>query len=416
MNLKYTVLLITVFLVFFSFPPVITYDSSHYINYVHILEDPSTLNLWDPVRGPMFPFLLFLIKHIFGFSPQIFLAIQFILYIFTFHLLIKLNHTILKKKVIFISSFLFLFNPILIGYFHSVLTEIIAIPLLLLTTIFSLKILNTNKNINKNIFIKNLLISSTLSVFTWQLKQPYYALFLFQFLILVSMKLSKKENILFPATILLISLLSVVISNHTWNKIIQTTKDHPRSSQGLISRSINDSFKVIKDKGISVFIRNTFKNYLAIANFYEITFDKQAKPITTNKIHIGNSNENNLIGLRFLSDSENIIGGLGIIPEKQYSSYLQQINTDNYFLKDLIKKPVRFFNYFFTLSIILLPFITIYSFLTKQKILFLITGSSFLFLFMFAILSAQIDRYAIPIYPLLVFSISFLSIKTVTKK
>ena len=217
MNLKYTVLLITVFLVFFSFPPVITYDSSHYINYVHILEDPSTLNLWDPVRGPMFPFLLFLIKHIFGFSPQIFLAIQFILYIFTFHLLIKLNHTILKKKVIFISSFLFLFNPILIGYFHSVLTEIIAIPLLLLTTIFSLKILNTNKNINKNIFIKNLLISSTLSVFTWQLKQPYYALFLFQFLILVSMKLSKKENILFPATILLISLLSVVISNHYSN-------------------------------------------------------------------------------------------------------------------------------------------------------------------------------------------------------
>jgi len=181
-----------------------------------------------------------------------------------------------------------------------------------------------------------------------------------------------------------------------WNLIIKSNNNNSRSSSSFLKRYISLSIKETEEKGVIFSTKKITKNYLALANFYQIIFNEKSEPITTNSIFLGKGNENNTIGLRFLSDNENIIGGLNIIPEKRYSSYLKQTNSDNYLIKDIFKKPITIYNYFFTLSIISTPILSIYFIYKKHYNLLLISGSSFLFFLMFAIMSMAIDRYAIP--------------------
>jgi len=387
-------LIILSFLIFFSFPPIVTFDSSHYINYIHILENPSMLNTWDPVRGPVFPFFLFSIKKIFGFSPQIFLATQFLLYISTFFLLLKLNKKLFKKEYLLLSLLLFLFNPIYLGYFHSILTEVIAIPLFLAISLISLKLFEI-KNINKSDVLKYVFTISFLSIFTWQLKQPYFLIILFQLLLMVVIKIYKKEKVLHILVITLTSIALVILSNNLWINLIKSTNNNPRSSNSIVNNFIKSIYKETKDNGILFLTKNTIKNYLGLANFYQVKFDSIA-PITTNIILLGKANENQTIGYRFLSDNENIIGGLSIIPEKKYSGYLYQLNDNKYVTKDLIKKTLTIYNYLFTISVVLTPLLSILFLNQKRYKLLLVSGSSFLFILTFAILSATIDRYTIP--------------------
>lgn len=395
MNKKYLIIIILSFLIFFSFPPIVTYDSSHYINYIHILENPSTLNTWDPVRGPIFPYFLFLIKYLFGFSPQIFLAIQYLLYVSTFYLLIKLNKKIFKKEFFVTSIILFLFNPIFIGYFHAILTEIIAIPLFLIVTLFSLKLLDI-KNINKKDFLKYLLEIILLSIFTWQLKQPYFAIILFQLFLLIFIKIISNEKFLYIFIFLITSLYSIILSNNVWNNIIRSDNNNPRSSGAMLSKVIYNTINETREKGIVFFTKKIIKNYFAMSNLYQIEFNESSIPIITGKIILGKANENNIIGLRFLTDSENVIGGLSIVPEKEYSPSLYQLNNNIFLTKIILKYIYIFFNYLFTLSIISTPILLIFFYIQKKYKFLLITGSSFLYFLMFAILSAIIDRYAIP--------------------
>ena len=129
----------------------------------------------------------------------------------------------------------------------------------------------------------------------------------------------------------------------------------------------------------------------------------------TNTISLGKANENQTIGYRFLSDNENIIGGLSIIPEKKYSGYLYQLNDNKYLTKDLIKKTLTIYNYLFTISVVLTPILSILFLYQKRYKLLLVSGSSFLFILTFAILSATIDRYAIPSFLLSIIGILSLS-------
>jgi len=409
MNKKYLIIIVISFLIFFSFPPVVTYDSSHYINYIHILENPSTLNTWDAVRGPVFPYFLFLIKKIFGFSPQIFLAIQYLLYISTFFLLLKLNKKIFKKEFLILSILLFLINPIFIGYFHAILTEMIAIPLFLIITLFSLRILEIN-NINKKDFIKHLFEISFLSIFAWQLKQPYFAIILFQLLILIFIKIFKNEKFLYLLIFLITSLISIILSNNIWNNIIKSNNNNPRGSNSFLKNYIGIFFKETKDNGLLFSTKKITKNYLALANFYQIEFNKNFLPKTINKLSFGNANENQTVGARFLQDDENIIGGMSIIPEIKYSQYLYQQNDLKYVSKNILKYYQGISNYIFSIFTISMPLIILFFIVNKNYSLVLISISSFLFNLMFSLFSLPIDRYVIP-----VFLLEFISIISASK-
>ena len=68
-------------ILFFLFPIIITFDGSHYLHYVSIFNGTLPFSSWDAVRGPVFPFLLYLSSGLFGQSSQGALVFQFLVYL-----------------------------------------------------------------------------------------------------------------------------------------------------------------------------------------------------------------------------------------------------------------------------------------------------------------------------------------------
>lgn len=139
------ILVLVLGIIYFQFPIVITPDSSQYLLYTQILDGDSPLSEWSITRGPTFPILLYLFKHLFG-ENQIGLLIGF----FAFYLILILGaalilNSLLKKYSKNRSNFIYwllfiiliVLNPIIIGYSHSLLTETIAPGIILLTTYFA---------------------------------------------------------------------------------------------------------------------------------------------------------------------------------------------------------------------------------------------------------------------------------------
>ena len=81
--MKNKVLLVFAILViiFFSSSLVLTYDSTHYLGFVDIFEGTKPFSSWDIVRGPVFPFILYIFDLFFGKSSFGMLLGMFIFYL-----------------------------------------------------------------------------------------------------------------------------------------------------------------------------------------------------------------------------------------------------------------------------------------------------------------------------------------------
>ena len=137
-------LLIILSIAFFSATLTITWDGAHYLSYVDIFEENKAFYTWDIVRGPVFPISIYLGDKIFGKSAIGILSLFFIVYLLYCFIIEKISNEIfddIKFKKIF--KFLFftfaIFNPVVFGYFHTLLTEILAIFLMVLSCYFAYK-------------------------------------------------------------------------------------------------------------------------------------------------------------------------------------------------------------------------------------------------------------------------------------
>jgi len=155
------------------------------------------------------------------------------------------------------------------------------------------------------------------------------------------------------------------------------------------------------------FTLNVFNNYLALSNIYQVEYHGVG-PVTTTQLILGKANENSTVGTRFLSDNENTIGGISVLPEIEYSRYLYQQTDQIFKLKLIINRLVELYNYSFLILTMLLPFMTIFFILKKEINLILISASAFLYNLMFAVLQTPIDRYSFPTYTLSMICFTYL--------
>lgn len=120
--------------IFFSTSLVITFDSTHYLTYLDIFEGISPWSSWDIVRGPFYPLVIFISNLIFGKSSKGLLLGMFIVYIVYCFAIYKLasyafKDTKRKNLYTFLLCVFAYFNPVVLGYFHVMLSEYIAITL-----------------------------------------------------------------------------------------------------------------------------------------------------------------------------------------------------------------------------------------------------------------------------------------------
>lgn len=228
--------------VYFQYPITIMPDSTEYYGYLKIFYGQEPFSSWNIVRGPTFPFLLYMFTVLFGNTQLGLLIGSFILYCimliigFKFLKLIDYRNNF-EKAMCYIIYFLgIMFNPMIIGYMHGLLTEFVAIPMFVITVFLCTKWIKEELILWKKIIISIALAINC--VFMWFLKQPY--VFIAFAPILVSGIISifekpKIKNIIYRLGIISASAISVVIGIQIWNAILINT--HVDNSSGRDTNS-----------------------------------------------------------------------------------------------------------------------------------------------------------------------------------
>lgn len=266
---------------YFKFSPFITYDSIWYHSYISILSKTLPLSSWDITRGFGFPLILYLSESIFGKSIN---GINTTLFIFNL-LLLYFSYKIIKKvvpkelkpykKMIIILAYLVLvvFNPIIFGYSHVMLTESIIPFFAVLAVYLSIKISElTYKN---KLYYLYVIGYSIICIYTYFIKQPYFViafapLFLNFFIKLVE-KFSWKDFLVKLLTIIFI-IISLIISIKCWYKVIDDAKENKSNSSETMGGFISNGLT----NGINYHYKNT---NICYSNLEESTIPKEYKKI-----------------------------------------------------------------------------------------------------------------------------------------
>lgn len=251
------VLSFVIFLVFtilyFLVPLLITPDSVEYYEYIRIFEGKETFSSWNVTRGPSFPVIVFLGTMIFGNSMLGLLSITYVfllIFLLCFYYLFKKLDQDFKltkfTKILLVVFFLLLilFNPILFGYFHVLLTEFVAIAMAILSFILCWNWLGVSFYENKVKYIIYTLLFSLLFIFMWFLKQPYVSIILFPLVIAVFLSIIREfsiKNIIQRIGTLLICVILLLISMFVWGKILDSSGvsyEKGTTSEDFLSSSI----------------------------------------------------------------------------------------------------------------------------------------------------------------------------------
>ena len=227
-KLKHIIFLFLIFVFFFSFSMIITVDSAHYMSMTNIFEGISGWETWDIVRGFTFPYLIFLSNSLFGRTTQGVLIFSFIFYLIMIYFVNKItkrvfnDNTKLDKIFRYFTFFIIIFNPIIFGYYHALLTEFVAITISIIFCYVCWKWMDIDDiKDKKNIFYIILFVIFT--IFAWFLKQPYVTIVLFPLIISSFLSIISKfkwKNILLRLGTICICLICMFVSIKCWNNFL----------------------------------------------------------------------------------------------------------------------------------------------------------------------------------------------------
>ena len=278
-------------IIFFSIRLIITYDSAHYLNYVAIFEGKLPTSSWDIVRGPIFPALIYLFNIIFGkMSAGIligtflfYLLFSFICYKICENLFRNLKH---KKIIQNITLSILILNPLILGYFHVLLTEFVAITLTMLNILMSYKwiYIDTKNKRQLTLYLFYFIFSL---IFCYHLKQPFIIISFVPPLVATIISIIQKhsfKNISYRIGTLIMSILFLFISIAIWDKILikmNVDMNTGRDSSSLLSQELLKAYQIHYDndgdgkndpvsttEAIGILFQNFISNPSKIINIY----------------------------------------------------------------------------------------------------------------------------------------------------
>lgn len=434
---------IAITMLFFSYGVVITFDSSHYLWLTSLLTPEGNISNWDIARGPVFPMIIRTFNILFGQSTKGVLAGMFIFYLLMllgcyliYRDTIKNEEFISNKMKAFLAvAFIFLIaiNPMIIGYYHTLLTEFVAITLGIIGCYLAWKWIGINFKENKGKYIVYTVILSVLTAVSWLLKQPYVSTILFPTVVaaLVSfIRNTSWKNFLQRFISLVSCVIVLAVSLKGWNIILKNNDVNmreDRSSSGFFANGIVSGLEgydaregTISTEDAIKFWISEFKkspiiiaqkyitNYLATISIYSIDFDVM-KIIIDKKIDFTHTAEIGIIGFRIFEYGNECVFSLS----EKYSMYAEpykEINkpivASNFIMRKLILPDTIAMK----LSYLALPIMVIISivfvFRTKKRynqkygrIIDMITilfTYSFLNILAYSLLGSTIDRYTMP--------------------
>lgn len=271
---KAHILFIGIFLLltilYFWVPIIVMPDSVEYYEYLNIFYGTAPVSSWNIVRGFGLPVILFVSTKIFGNNPfglllgtyVFYMLFNILYYLIISKIISKCKNNIVKIIISIIYFIFILFNPILFGYFHGLLTEFVAITLALYSCYVSYKFLYLKIDFKNKKIYAYFIFYILLFIFCWFLKQPYFTIALFPLLISIFISVFKYKSLkdfFGRISVLLISIIFLMISIVCWNNFLTNNgvdvKSGGNNTYFLKNAVINgiSNFRLIED--------NSFYNY-----------------------------------------------------------------------------------------------------------------------------------------------------------
>lgn len=426
--------------IFFSIRLVVTYDSAHYLNYVAIFENNAPTSSWDIVRGPIFPVIIFSFNILFGKTGTGFLVGMFLFYLLFVLFCYKICQKIFfhyKHKTIIQNTILAILclNPLIFGYFHTMLTEFIAITITTINIFIAFKWLNCDVHRKSHLILYSLYFALNL-IICYHLKQPYIIIAFIPLLVASIISIANHhtiKNIIYRISTILISILLLFISIFIWNVVLENMGANTttgRDSSSLLSHQILQAFQINHDfnndgendqistpESIGILSNNFFSNPLEIMRIYIGNYCGLSSICTINSNDGVNYSstlnpagletfENSIIAYRPYENAPNIFP----MPEKLYSLASEYGESSNRSIFAIIfgklGKPTNLlfkFSIFMCFPALIVLFIFRIKYKNKKhSSLFhlstLLLLTSFAHLAISSGLGLIIDRYAIEIF------------------
>ena len=232
------------------------------MSYVEILKGNMSFESWDVIRGPIFPIIILLSNILFGKTAIGLLMSNFLWYLLLLSFLflslkINLGLNATWKRILFILIlFLTVTNPIIFGYYHTFLTEPIAITLSVVICYLSFRFILEDYNFKETKFWIYNILFAFLAIFSWFLKQPYVSIILLPVVLSAIISIINKfeiRNIFYKGFSIFICIFSLIVSIHVWDNILSskgidlTTNRNVKNGLGSQLISGVDYFKIQRD-------------------------------------------------------------------------------------------------------------------------------------------------------------------------
>lgn len=253
-------LIILLSLFYFSFLPLIAPDSTDYFTIKNILNGTVPIEKWWSLRGPTLPAVLYVITNIFGDNP-----IGFLIGTFLFYIVMIIGIMLIAKQVVeqfdskpvriftyFAIIILIVFNPLIIGYYHAMLTEFVATTVAVISCLFAYWWIDVRyEKDSRYKYVFFVLGFSILTSAMWLLKQPYVTVAALPFLIasIISMiRMSDTLNILSKTVGLIFCLAFTVVVSVSWLNYLCSKTDcsNRGDASGYFSRGLVNGMSYLR--------------------------------------------------------------------------------------------------------------------------------------------------------------------------
>ncbi len=299
-------MLLIIFLIFVSVPVYFTVDSAWYLSYFNFFDGNKSFFSWDLIRGWLFPLLLYITSVCFGFTSQGIICLMLIAYAVTLILCFGLFRLLGKDKFVYVKYiviFVIIFNPIVFGYYHVLLTEFLGATLCLFNLYYWVK--SCYQNTQKNTNAYNLIMLSMNLIFAYSLKQTYIGFILLPYIIteiIKTIKTKKVKKSLMSFGTLCFAMIMLLVSIRMWSNFVQTGNALKEPQQNTTNaNSSTNAFSASMIKGMTYF-EKIDQNTVAILN-------DEMQQISTFEYASKNKSFINYIGKCFLNAPERVITG-----------------------------------------------------------------------------------------------------------
>lgn len=349
-------------IIFFSYNIVICVDSSHYCWLASLIRDRNgAFANWDVARGIVFPLIIYILtgfigKNVVSLQIGMFIAyVSMLISAYCIYRFIKKEYeiNIILKIIIWLAAiFLLILNPLIFGYYHTILTEYVSMTACIVASYFVWKWIDIDFKESKLKYVMYTIYFAISTAFMWHLKQPYVLTILAPVLIGTILSIIKRfnwKNVLQRIITVLVCFITLFLSIQVWNFIIEKKVakiDTTRTSEGFLSNQIvsgmteyyalprdeqyekeniiNNTKISQEDKEKIIEIKdgksNEYKNFLLIecAPYRNLQESKQIKVIYTKDENLSIGEALNFLINTFIENPKSVLDGY-------YNNYLTTV-------------------------------------------------------------------------------------------